>query len=243
MDSLYVVIPAYNEEENIEEVIKSWYQIIEKYNGQGESRLLVIDDGSKDNTYTIMRRMSENRPLYIPVSKKNSGHGSTLLYGYLYAINHGADYIFQTDSDGQTLPEEFHGFWKERAQYDMVIGHRNKRQDGMSRVLVTKTLKLVIRLCFGVSVTDANTPFRLMKASVLERYLRYIPSGYNLPNVLIAVIYEKKKLRTKYMPVTFRPRQGGTNSINLRKISRIGIQAVKDFMEVNQVLSSMDAVK
>lgn len=239
MDKLYIVIPAYNEEENIEEVIRSWYSIIEQYNGNGESRLLVIDDGSKDDTYKIMRRMQTGRPLFLPLQKKNSGHGATLLYGYRYAMEQGADYIFQTDSDGQTVPEEFHGFWEMRRQYDMVIGNRNKRQDGMSRVLVTKALKLVIRLCFGVSVTDANTPFRLMKAAVLKEYMRYIPAGYNLPNVLIAVIFEKKRLETKYIPVTFRPRQGGENSINLRKITRIGIQAVKDFVEVNRILGGI----
>lgn len=239
MDKLYIVIPAYNEEENIEEVIRSWYRIIEQYNGNGESRLLVIDDGSKDDTYKIMRRMQTGRPLFLPLHKKNSGHGATLLYGYRYAIEQGADYIFQTDSDGQTVPGEFHGFWEMRRQYDMVIGNRNKRQDGMSRVLVTKALKLVIRLCFGVSVTDANTPFRLMKAAVLKEYMRYIPAGYNLPNVLIAVIFEKKRLGTKYIPVTFRPRQGGENSINLRKITRIGIQAVKDFVEVNRILGGI----
>ncbi len=48
----------------------------------------------------------------------------------------------------------------------MVIGYRNKRQDGCSRVFVTKVLKLVIWICFGVKVTDANTPFRLMNAEV-----------------------------------------------------------------------------
>ena len=161
MDKLYIVIPAYNEEENIAQVVDDWYPVVEKYNGDGESRLVIIDDGSKDNTYEILKTCAEERPLMLPLTKPNGGHGATVLYGYHYALEHGADYIFQTDSDGQTLPEEFPPFWEERENYDMVIGWRRGRQDGGSRVFVTKTLKAVIKVCFGVTVTDANTPYRL----------------------------------------------------------------------------------
>ena len=141
MDKLYIVIPAYNEEENIRQVIDDWYPIIEKYHGNGESRLVIIDDGSKDSTYQIMKEYRKDKPLFLPLTKPNSGHGATILYGYQYALENQADYIFQTDSDGQTLPEEFHQFWKERFSYDMVIGWRNTREDGFSRVFVTKVLK------------------------------------------------------------------------------------------------------
>ncbi len=55
------------------------------------------------------------------------------------ALEQNADYIFQTDSDGQTLPEEFYGFWELRDKYSAVIGYRNHRKDGFSRVFVTKT--------------------------------------------------------------------------------------------------------
>nr|MCR5733787.1 glycosyltransferase family 2 protein [Lachnospiraceae bacterium] len=155
---------------------------------------------------------------------------------YDHAMSEKADYIFQTDSDGQTLPSEFADFWKIRAEHDMVIGNRAGRQDGSSRVFVTKTLKAVIRLCFHVSVTDANTPFRLMKAETLKKYRHYIPDGFNLSNVLISVIYAKKKLSVKYLPITFRPRQGGKNSINMKSIFKIGRQALSDFVQINKTL-------
>lgn len=234
MNKLYIVIPAYNERDNIQNVIEQWYPVVEK-TGQN-SRLLIVNDGSKDDTYEIMQECAKNRPQFIPLTKANGGHGAAILYGYQYAIAEGADFIFQTDSDGQTLPEEFWSFWQEREQYAMIIGHRNKRQDGFSRILVTKVLKVVIRLCFGVSVTDANTPFRLMRASVLKEHMSFIPENFNLSNVLISVIYAKEKLPVKYVPITFRPRQGGVNSINLRKITKIGIQAVKDFKAINKTL-------
>ena len=222
MDCLYIIIPAYNEEENIRDVVKAWYPVIEKHNGGGKSRMVVIDDGSKDSTYAILSGLVKKYSMLTVLTKPNSGHGATLLYGYQYAIQQKADYIFQTDSDGQTLPEEFEQFWEQRQGYDMVIGHRNKREDGIFRVFVTKVLKGVIRACFGVTVTDANTPFRLMKGDTLQRYMGYIPENYNLSNVLISVIYVKKGCRVKYIPITFRPRQGGVNSINFKKIVKIG---------------------
>jgi dolichol-phosphate mannosyltransferase len=234
VDKLYIVIPAYNEEANVGTVIKDWYPIVEKL-GNG-SKLVIIDDGSKDKTYQIMQQYASNMEAFEPITKPNGGHGATVLYGYHYAINAGADYVFQTDSDGQTLPEEFWPFWEHRKAYDMVIGHRKGRQDGFSRVFVTKTLKIVLRLCFHVNVVDANTPFRLMKASTLKEQIKLIPKNYNLSNVIISVIYAKKKLAVKYLPVTFRPRQGGVNSINMKKIIQIGKQAFKDFRKINQYM-------
>lgn len=234
MDKLYIVIPCYNESETIEEVATSWHKIVEKTNK--DSRLVILNDGSKDNSLEILHKLQEKLPQLDVVDKKNSGHGATVLYGYKYALENGADYIFQTDSDGQTKPEEFIPFWKHRKKYDVIIGHRNKRQDGLSRVFVTKVLKLVLLLSFGVNVKDANTPFRLMKREVLEKYIQKIPKDFNLSNVLLSVMFVKYKENVKFVPITFKPRQGGVNSINLKKIFKIGLQAVKDFRTIKKTL-------
>lgn len=237
MDRLYIVIPAYNEQETIKQVIEEWYPIVEKIGK--ESRLVIVDDGSKDDTYKIMKECaSEGKNQFIPLTKVNGGHGATVLYAYEYALKHGADYVFQTDSDRQTLPEEFWQFWNIREKYDMVIGHRNKREDGISRIFVTKILKLTLKMCFGVSMTDANTPFRLLKAESLRENINLIPDEFNLSNVILSVIYAKKNLKVKYINITFRPRQGGVNSINIKKIIKIGIQAVQDFRKINKTLKS-----
>lgn len=233
-DRLYIVIPAYNEEENIETVIKDWYPVAEQ--AGKKSRLVVINDGSRDHTYEIVKALQEKYPQLIALNKKNSGHGPTCIYGYRYALENGADYIFQTDSDGQTVAAEFWNFWEQRDKFDMVIGWRKHRKDGFSRVFVTKVLKLVIWLCFRVVVQDANTPFRLMKAKTLQKHLSLIPETYHLPNVLIAVIYAKKRLKVKYLPVTFKERQGGVNSIDFRKIVKIGKRSVVDFISLNNVI-------
>ena len=235
-DKLYIVIPAYNEEKNIENCINDWYPIVERHNGEGKSRLFIVDDGSTDDTADLLCNALKDRPLLEYHTKKNGGHGAAVLYGYRYAIEQGADYVFQTDSDGQTLPDEFEPFWKRRKKYDMVIGWRRVRGDGAGRVFVTRTLRKVINLCFRVKIPDANTPYRLMNARTLEKYIDIIPEDYFLTNVVVSVIFKKKGCRTRYIPITFRSRQGGVNSINMAKIVKIGMQALRDFRMINKRL-------
>ena len=89
MSSLFIVIPAYNESENIEQTIRDWYPIVESNNKEGKSRLVIINDGSKDNTLQLVKAQMKDHPLLIALDKPNGGHGSTVLYGYRYAIkNH-----------------------------------------------------------------------------------------------------------------------------------------------------------
>ena len=236
-DTLYIVMPAYNEEANIETVIAEWHPVCEQINAEGnEAQLVIANDGSKDNTFAIMQSLQAKYPLLKPLDKPNSGHGATVLYLYRYAIEHGADYIFQTDSDGQTLPSEFAAMWEKRHDYDFQIGTRKGRQDGFSRVVVTKTLKMVVRLTFGVWVEDANTPFRLMLAERLQPVLDIIPADYNLTNVAVSAIAVRWKYNIRWQPITFRPRQGGVNSINMKRIFGIGVKALTDFRTINRNL-------
>lgn len=143
MSSIYFVMPAYNEAENIERTIKEWYPIVEKCSNEGnDARLVIANDGSKDNTFAIMQNLKGKYPLLDPLDKQNSGHGATVLFLYRYALDNHADFIFQTDSDGQTKPEEFWKMWNNRDKYDFQIGNRRGREDGFRRVFVTKVLLL-----------------------------------------------------------------------------------------------------
>jgi dolichol-phosphate mannosyltransferase len=236
MDKLIIVMPAYNEEENIESVIKQWHPVVEKVGN--DSKLVIFDDGSKDKTFSIMQNLQDKYTKLVPVTKKNSGHGPTCLYAYEYAINNGADYVFQTDSDGQTNPDEFGKFWELRKEFDFIIGSRRNRMDGFSRVIVTNVLKLVVFLMFRVIVSDANTPFRLMKCSKLKSYLQIIPADFFLSNVLISALIVKNKEKHKWIPISFKPRQGGVNSINLKRIFKIGLKAMRDFRVVSRKIKS-----
>lgn len=235
-DTLFIIVPAYNESANIKNFINDWYPVIENHNTSGQSRLVIINDGSKDNTEEILKKCATDRPLLVPLTKPNGGHGDTLLFGYSYAIEHGADYIFQTDSDGQTLPSEFDSFWEDRNNFDAIFGNRTDRKDGSSRIFVEKTLCFILRMIFGIKVPDANAPFRLMKSSTVAKYINKMPQHYNLPNVMLVTYCKYYNDRITFKPITFRPRQGGVNSINIKSIVKIGQKALKDFKEMKKAM-------
>lgn len=231
MSRLYIVMPAYNEAENIKHTIQQWYPVVEKVQmGAADCKLVIANDGSKDNTFAIMEKLTAQYPSLIPLNKENSGHGATVLFLYRYAIDHGADYIFQTDSDGQTNPDEFWKMWKHRADYDIQIGNRTSRQDGLVRIFVSNILRLVVLLIFHTWIKDANTPFRLMKADKLNAIMRVIPEDFFLCNVAIAAIAKKWNYKIGWQNITFKPRQGGVNSINMKRIVKIGWKALGEFL-------------
>ena len=230
-ETLYLVMPAYNEEANIKSTLDAWYPIIEKHNERGESRLVVVNDGSKDNTYKLMQEYANTHPLFIPLTKPNGGHGSSVIFVYDYAIKSGADWIFQTDSDGQTDPAEFEAFWNEREKYDAIFGNRTVRGDGQSRAFVEKVVCRIVKHYFGVKVPDANAPFRLMRANKVKQYLYKLKPDYNLPNIMMTTYFVYYKDRVAFKEISFKPREKGTNSINIRRIVRIGKEALKDFRQ------------
>ncbi len=231
-DKLMIVIPAYNEQDNLHQLVEDWYPVVEQVGG--DAQLVIIDDGSKDDTYAILCDLAKERPRLQPLTKENGGHGPTVLYGYRYALEHGADYIFQTDSDGQTNPAEFAAFWEARHEYDCILGHRSVRGDGKDRAFVEKTVCFLLRLYFGVKVPDANAPFRLMKAAVVDKYIDRLPADYNLPNIMFTTYFAHYHEKLTFRQVTFKPRQGGVNTINVKKIVKIGWKALGDFRRLKK---------
>ena len=219
-------MPAYNEAANLEQVLASWYPVV-TWTGP-DSRLVVVDDGSTDETPELLERLRSQMPKLTVLTKPNGGHGAAVRFGYQYALRSGADYVFQTDSDGQTDPAEFWSMWEERRAYDWQIGHRRRRQDGWSRRLVTKVLRAAIFLCCQVGLPDANAPFRLVRAQTLAQCMERIPEDCPLTNVWLAILLKKSGGRGRFCPITFHPRQGGTNSLNMRKIIPIGLRAVRE---------------
>ena len=156
-------------------------------------------------------------------------HGPKLIALYKKAIQDGADYIFQTDSDGQTDPSEFEAFWAERHNHDAILGYRKIRGDGRMRGFVEKVVCLLLKMYFGVKVPDANAPFRLMNSDLLQKYINRLQDDYNLPNIMLTTFFSYYKENIHFISVSFKARQGGKNSINLNKIFRIGWKALSDF--------------
>ncbi len=227
MDSLFIVMPAYNEETNIESVVRQWYSILE---GKAEnSRLVVADNGSSDRTHEILLNLQKELPKLEILTDSDRYHGPKVIALYDYAIKNGADYVFQTDSDGQTNPEEFDEFWQLRTKYDGIFGHRNVRGDGKDRAFVEHVVCFLLKLYFGVNVPDANAPFRLMKVEVLKKYLYKMQPDYNIPNIMITTYFAHYKEKMAFRTISFKPRQAGVSSVNIPKIIQIGIKALGDF--------------
>lgn len=227
MDSLFIVMPAYNEEENIEAVIRQWYPILEGKNEN--SRLVIADSGSSDKTHEILLELQNELSQLEILEDTKKQHGPKVMALYDYAIRQGTDYVFQTDSDGQTNPDEFNMFWDLRSKYDGIFGHRNVREDGKSRAFVEYVVCFILKLYFGIEIPDANAPFRLMKVDIIKKYLYKLPSDYNLPNIMITTYFSYYKEKITFKTISFKPRQGGINSINLPKIIKIGWKALGDF--------------
>lgn len=228
MDKLFIVMPAYNEEENIEAVVDAWYQILMTLGGGG-SKLVVADSGSTDATHLILIEYQKTHPNLEILSEGYKEHGPKLISLYKFAIKNDVDYVFQTDSDGQTNPEEFYDFWKERELYEGIFGNRIERGDGNVRALVEKIVCILLKLYFGVRIPDANAPFRLMHAATLKQYIDRMPENYNLPNVMITTFFSFYGEHILFKKISFGPRERGTNSINLKKIITIGMESLGDF--------------
>jgi glycosyltransferase involved in cell wall biosynthesis len=219
---LAVVMPIYNEEANIEAVVAEW---VEEFNRLGISfALLAINDGSKDGTGIALQRLAERYPGSVtPVEKRNGGHGQACRMGYSLAMEGGSDWTLQIDSDGQCDPRFFSSFWSCRDEADAVFGVRKTRDDGLARALVSAGCRISTSLLCGIDLKDANVPYRLIRTSVLKEALTRIPNDFDMQNVALTLTLKRdSSLRWKYVPIHFRDRQGGTNSINFKRIACMG---------------------
>jgi len=232
MDILYIVMPAYNEEANILGVVDSWYGLLENKNP--DSRLVVADSGSKDATHNILVKYKSSHPQLEILENTDRQHGPKVIALYDYAIKNGADYIFQTDSDGQTNPKEFNAFWEERKDFDGIFGNRTVRGDGKFRAFTEKVVCFLLKLYFKVKVPDANAPFRLMRANVVKKYLYRLDPDYNLPNIMMTTYFSYYKESMVFREISFKPRRAGKNSVNIPRIIKIGWKALGDFRRLKK---------
>jgi len=219
---LAIVMPIYNEAANIETVVTEW---LEELNRLGVSfALLAINDGSKDATGEVLQKLAQRFPdVVVPIEKKNAGHGLACRTGYSLAVARDQAWTFQIDSDGQCDPQFFAEFWKGREDADCVFGVRTSRDDGFSRVLISAACRFLTSLVSGMDLKDLNVPYRLMRTSVLKEALLKIPDDFDMQNVALTLTLKRNSaLRWKYVPIHFRDRQGGTNSINIRRILAMG---------------------
>ena len=204
-----VIIPAYNESENIVNTVK---EIKEKAN---DFDYVVINDCSSDQTLEILESNHLNY-INLPV---NLGIGGAVQTGYKYALEHEYDMAVQVDGDGQHDPAYLHSLEetliKENA--DMVIGSRFIKNEGfqstfarrMGIVYFTKMIKSLT----GTTITDPTSGFRLVNKDVIALFANDYPRDYPEPESIVALLKRKKKVVE--VPVQMKERQGGVSSIKL----------------------------
>lgn len=204
-----VIIPAYNESENIVNTVK---EIKEK---ASDFDYVVINDCSSDKTLEILESNHLNY-INLPV---NLGIGGAVQTGYKYALEHEYDMAVQVDGDGQHDPAYLHSLeetlMKENA--DMVIGSRFIKNEGfqstfarrMGIVYFTKMIKSLT----GTTITDPTSGFRLVNKDVIALFANDYPRDYPEPESIVALLKRKKKVIE--VPVQMKERQGGVSSIRL----------------------------
>jgi dolichol-phosphate mannosyltransferase len=220
---LAIVVPVFNESATIESVVGSWMHQLDK---QGvDYQFILLNDGSSDSTIEVLKRLEGiHSKRIIVVDKTNSGHGRTCRLGYDAAVaSPYVEWILQIDSDGQCDPAYFPQFWMQRDHADCVFGKRVQRDDGLSRAFTSKLCQLGAALLSGRGMMDPNVPYRLIRRDIMDNALKRIPASFNIHNVALTFILKKTPdVRWVYVPIRFRERQGGSNSINLMNVVHWG---------------------
>ena len=229
---LAVVMPIYNEAANIATVIREWFPALDKI--APDFVLFAINDGSTDETASILGGLRrEFGPRLVVANKENSGHGASCRAGYERALGAGCAWILQIDSDGQCDPKFFAQFYASRGSFDCGFGYRQTRCDGLGRLVVSRMSRALLWVVSGTPVKDPNVPYRLIRAKALRRALRSIPADLELQNIALSIVLGREPtLRWKHFAINFRSRQGGENSINYRKIARMGIEFLSDLHRI-----------
>ena len=230
---LAIVMPVYNEAANIGSVVREWLECFRKLDI--DLLFIALNDGSTDSTDRVLADIGrELAPRFRVVNKQNSGHGRSCREGYELALAEHIPWVFQIDSDGQCDPAFFAAFYKNRHDCDCIFGDRRTRDDGWSRTGISFACRILLWITTGSYLRDPNVPYRLIRASALRIALRSIPADFDLQNIALTFALKREPhLRWKYLPIHFRARQGGENSINFRKIVKMGINLLRDFSRIS----------
>ena len=221
---VFIVMPVYNEEESVEKVVEEWIPALEKIGIN--YTLCILNDGSTDNTLSILRGYEKKYPQIEIIDKKNSGHGQTCIQGYKLAISRGAEWVFQIDSDGQCDPKFFSDIWKWKDKCSAIFGWRKTRADGMKRVFISKFVRVFTFAATFSNIKDGNVPYRLIHRDIMKKIVDKVPSDFHLANIYISVLANNQE-KIKWVPIHFRDRTGGSPSVKTFSFVKHGIKLFK----------------
>ncbi|MCR4424524.1 MAG: polyprenol monophosphomannose synthase [candidate division WOR-3 bacterium] len=223
-----VIMPTYNEAENIEKIIPVVLDQLP------EIEVLVIDDGSPDGTGDIVARMAETNPrVHLIRREKKLGLGTAYVLGFRYALEHNYDYCFEMDADFSHPPEKIPEMVAWLKDYDLVIGSRYS--DGISivnwpmkRLLLSYFACLYARKVTGCPVRDLTAGFKAYRCDMLRRIdlnqLREDGYGFQIE---IDFLIWRKGGRIKEIPIVFTERRAGVSKMSKRIIWRAFILVLR----------------
>lgn len=204
---ILIIIPAYNEEENIAGVVARLNRECPHLD------YLVVNDCSDDDTGKILRKLNCNH-LSLPV---NLGIGGCVQCGYLYAVRNGYDVAVQMDGDGQHDPKYLPALLQPivDGEADLVIGSRFIEKKGFQTSAMRRAgirwIGNVLRLCCGLRVTDATSGFRACSRAMAKHFSLHYAQDYPEPGAIMEA--NLNGFRVREVPVVMRERQGVVSSI------------------------------
>lgn len=208
---ILVIIPAYNEEKNIVNVVENLK------NTESDIDYIIVNDCSKDSTEDII---SSSRFNYVSLPV-NLGIGGGVQTGYKYAVEHDYDIAIQIDGDGQHDPKCIEQLIEPiiNGEADMVIGSRFIEKEGFQTSFMRRFginfLKGLIKLCCGKEITDTTSGFRATSKRLTRRFAEVYAQDYPEPEAIIDSVLNGYKVLE--VPVIMHERKEGESSINLTK--------------------------
>lgn len=212
---LSVVLPAYNEAENIENAVRAAIEAVAPLADDYE--ILVVDDGSEDETPEIADRLAAADPAHVRVlhHAPNRGYGAALRTGFLAAR---LPYVFYTDADLQFDIREVRYFLPHMADYDLIVGFRVYRYDSVLRCILSWIYNKLIFVLFWLPVRDIDCAFKLFRREVFEKITPECDDFFVDAELLARA--KKAKLRIHQIGVRHYPRQAGHTTVRPGNIPR-----------------------
>ena len=197
-----IIIPVYNEAQNIGNVIKS---ITERY---PTIEIIVINDGSTDNTAEEAKKAGA----FVYNHPYNIGNGAAIKTGIRHASG---DILIFMDGDGQHDPEDIKEFLRHIKDYDMVVGARSSDQHASwGRAIGNWFYNRLASYVAKFAIKDLTSGFRAIRADIAVSFLYFLPNTYSYPTTLTLGVL-RSGLSLKYIPIRVQQRKSGKSSINL----------------------------
>jgi glycosyltransferase involved in cell wall biosynthesis len=224
--SLSVVMPAYNEEGAIEAAVNEVREFV--LDRVADSELVVVNDGSRDGTRAILDRLAAADARVRVVHRVNGGHGPALRTAIDTARG---NVLLLIDSDRQIPLTSLAPLWQAMCDgADGAFGVRAKREDPAFRLWLTKVIRQVLPLLFGVRLQDANVPFKCVRRSLWEAARPHIPEDTLAPSLFLALFAAKRGYRVQFFPVEHRERATGVVSIRRWKLVKFCARAFRQLI-------------